>query len=561
MKAYRTPLCAALAGVIAASAAVAQPRNPEEPGVGPDPRVSTGPIAPVLEGVGDQAIECTSDSEQAKQFVNQGLSLIYAFNHDEAVRAFREALRHDPDCAMAYWGWAFSRGPNLNKPMAAQDVPEAWDAIQNALALKDDVSEKERDLIEALAQRYSDDPEADRVALDTAYARAMKAVYAKYPDDANVATLYAASLMDLNPWGYWTKDGSPRANTETAGEVLEKAIADDPNNTGALHYYIHLVEEHYPEKAEPAADQLTKLAPNAGHLVHMPSHIFMRLGRYSDAYEANKLAVLADEGYITACRNQGIYPLAYYPHNIHFQCWAAEREGHKEEAIRLARKVGSKALEAGDLGADFALQGAFVSMPYYALVRFGEWEQMLKEPAPPAHIPYARGMYHYARGLAYLFTDRDKQAKAELAELEKVREMPNVQEEFVGFASAPLLLEIAASVLKGEMAAKAGNTEDALLHLEHAVRLEDGLTYNEPPDWPVPARHNLGAVLLEAGRAADAESVYWTDLKKNPNNGYALFGLIEALKAQGKTATAEEMSARFAEVWATSDVELSSSRF
>lgn len=561
MKTSTKSLCSALIGALAASGAFAQQPNPEEPGIGPDPRVSTGPIAPVLEGLGDQAIECTSDSETAKKFVNQGLSLIYAFNHDEAVRAFQEAIRHDPDCAMAYWGWAFARGPNLNKPMAAEDVPEAWDAIQKALALKDEVSAKERALIEALALRYSDDPDADRTALDTAYAKAMKSLYSKYPDDADVATLYAASLMDLNPWGYWTKDGSPRPNTETAARVLEKAIADDPNNTGALHYYIHLVEEHYPDKAEPAADQLTKLAPNAGHLVHMPSHIFMRLGRYSDAYEANKLAVLADEGYITACRNQGIYPLAYYPHNIHFQCWAAEREGHREEAIRLARKVGNKALEAGNLGADFALQGAFVSMPYYALIRFGEWEQMLQEPAPPAHVPYARGMYHYARGMAYLFSGKTREAKRELEQLEKVREIPSIQEEFVGFATAPLLLEIASSVLKGELAVKSGKTDEALLHLEHAVRLEDGLTYNEPPDWPIPARHNLGAVLLEANRPADAESVYWTDLKKNPNNGYALFGLIEALKAQGKDDAAKEMTARFDEVWATSDHELTSSRF
>jgi tetratricopeptide (TPR) repeat protein len=427
--------------------------------------------------------------------------------------------------------------------------------------LKDNVSAKERALIEALANRYSEDPEADRAALDTAYAKAMKGLYAQYPDDANIATLYAASIMDLNPWGYWSKDGSPRANTETAAQVLEKAIEIDPRNTGALHYYIHLVEEHYPDKAEPAADQLTKLAPNAGHLVHMPSHIFMRLGRYSDAYEANKLAVLADEGYITACRNQGIYPLAYYPHNIHFQCWAAEREGHKEEAIRLARKVGAKALEAGDLGADFALQGAFISMPYYALVRFGEWDQILKEPAPPAHVPYARGMHHYARGLAYLFTDKTREAKAELEQLENVRNLPAIQEEFVGFATAPVLLEIASSVLQGELAAKAGKADEALVHLEHAVRLEDGLTYNEPPDWPIPARHNLGAVLLEADRPTDAESVYWTDLKKNPNNGYAMFGLIEALKAQGKDDAAEEMSARFEEVWATADAQLSSSRF
>lgn len=560
MRTTTAAVCLALIGVAAASYAPAQTRT-EEPGIGPDPRVSTGPIAPVLDGVGDQEIECTTDNETAKRFVNQGLSLIYAFNHDEAVRAFQEALRHDPDCALAYWGWAHARGPNLNKPMTADDVPEAWDAIQKAQSLKHKASQKERALIEALAQRYSDDPDADRVALDTAYAKAMKDLYAKYPDDAHIATFYAASLMDLNPWGYWTKDGQPRPNTKTAAAVLEKAIEDDPNNTGALHYYIHLVEEHFPERAEPASDQLTKLAPNAGHLVHMPSHIYMRLGRYSDAYEANKLAVLADEGYITACRNQGIYPLAYYPHNIHFQCWAAEREGHKEEAIRLARKVGNKALEAGNLGADFALQGAFVSMPLYALVRFGEWEQILKEPAPPAYVPYARGMYHYARGMAYLFTGKTREANAELEQLEKVRQMPEIQEEFVGFATAPTLLQIAASVLQGEMAAQAGNTDEALLHLEQAVRLEDSLTYNEPPDWPAPARHNLGAILLEAGRFAEAESVYWTDLKKNPNNGYALFGLHQALKAQDKHDAANEIQTRFNEVWATSDHQLTTSRF
>ncbi len=551
----------AVAAFFAASSIVAQQGDREEPGVGANPRVGSGPIAPVLAGIGDQTIECTTNSDTAQQFVNQALSLVYAFNHDEAVRAFQEALRHDEDCAMAYWGWAFSRGPNLNKPMDLADVPVAWDAVRRAVALSEQVSPMERALIEALANRFSEDPEADRVALDAAYARAMKAVYAEYPNDADVATLYAASLMDLNPWGYWSKDRQPRANTKTVQTILEKAIQDDPNNTGALHYYIHLMEEHFPEMAEAPADQLTKLAPSAGHLVHMPSHIFMRLGRYADAYEANKLAVNADEGYITACRNQGIYPLAYYPHNIHFQCWAAEREGQKYEAIALARKVGNKALEAGDLGADFALQGAFVAMPYYAMLRFGDWEAILKEPAPPARVPYARGMHHYARGMAYANTGKMKEAEAELGKLEAVRQMPDIQEEFVGFATAPQLLEIASSILQSEILAKNGNADDALLRLEHAVRIEDGLMYNEPPDWPIPARHYLGAALLDAGRPADAESVYWTDLQKNPENGYALFGLRNALTAQEKTAAASEIEARFETVWQKSDHALTSSKY
>ena len=283
-----------------------------------DPATALEPIAPLLEGLGDHHLAVTTSEPRSQQFFDQGLRLTYGFNHSEALRAFKEAARLDPDNAMAYWGWALVLGPNINLPMLPEVVPQAYRAIQKAVELEAGVSAKERAYIEALAERYSDDPEADRVALDSAYAAAMADVVERNPDDLDAATLYAASLMNLSPWDYWNLDGSPKGDTTEILDTLQSVVDREPRHAGALHYYIHTVEARHAQRGEKHADMLAGLMPGAGHMVHMPSHIYMRVGRFADSYEANRLAVEADEGYITQCRAQGIYPLAYYPHNIHF---------------------------------------------------------------------------------------------------------------------------------------------------------------------------------------------------------------------------------------------------
>jgi tetratricopeptide (TPR) repeat protein len=334
----------------------------------------------------------------------------------------------------------------------------------------------------------------------------------------------------------------------------------DPHHEGALHYYIHAVEAVDAERGAAAADRLRGLTPGAGHLVHMPTHVYMQLGRYAESFELNGQAAKADENYLVQCRAQGIYPLGYYPHNIHFQAWAALMMGHQEKALAAARKVASK------VPADFShntwgLYQTFASMPLFALVRFGQWDQVLEEPRPPAKWRYMTGIWHYARGMAYTHTGQYKSAQKELETLQAIAMDPVSGHEAVGFGNTPTLLTIAGEVLAGELAAKQKRFEVAIGHLDRAVRMEDSLMYNEPPDWYYPVRHTLGAVLIEAGRPAEAEVVYWQDLKRYRNNGYSLYGLWQSLKAQGRDAEARQMQQSYAQAWAQADRSLSSSRF
>lgn len=528
--------------------------------MGEDPRLAPGQIAPVLAGLGDHHYPITTNSERAQFFFDQGLKLTYGFNHREALRSFKEAARLDPACAMAYWGWALVLGPNLNLPMSPDVVAEAYEAIQLALAHKANATQKERDFIETLAERYTNDPQADRAPLDVAYAEAMGRLHAKYPDDLEAATLYAAALMNLSPWNYWTGDGRPRQHTPAIIKALESVIEQDPQHEGALHYYIHVVEAVDPDRGLQAADVLRNLAPGAGHLVHMPTHIYMQLGRYAESFELNALAAKADEDYITQCRAQGIYPLNYYPHNVHFQTWAALMQGNSRAAIEAARKVAAKVPE--DLhGNDWALYQTFLSMPLYSYVRFGKWEAVLNQPAPPENLIFLTGIWHYARGMAFTRTTRLQKGKEELLKLTAITQKPGAYKESIGFGNAAKLLTIAREILSGELAAKKGSYVSAISHLERAVRLQDSLTYNEPPDWYFPARHTLGAVLLEAGYPVEAEVVYWQDLRKYRDNGYSLYGLWQSLKAQGRIEEAEQIKAKFEKVWEGADVVLLSSRF
>jgi tetratricopeptide (TPR) repeat protein len=527
-----------------------------------DPDKAEGPIAPKLEGLGDHHFPVTTQNPDSQWFFDQGLRLTYAFNHSEALRAFKQAVMLDPQNAMAFWGWALVLGPNLNLPMAPEVAPQAYQAIQRAAALKEKVSERERAYIEALVERYTNNPTTDRVSLDRAYARAMAKLVESYPDDLDAATLYAASLMNLQPWDYWNLDGNPKGHTEEILEALQSVVDRNPRHAGALHYYIHTVEARHPKRGEQHADMLGGLMPGAGHLVHMPSHIYMRVGRFADSYEANRRAVDADESYITQCRAQGIYPLNYYPHNIHFMTWSAMVQGRPEVAIETAHKIVEKV--PPELAANkniWALYETFLSQPVFVMVRFGMWDAMLNATKPNLESQFMTGIWHYGRALAFVHTGRMAEARQELRPLTAARKSMRELEHYVGFGTAEALLTIAEEIVMGELAYAEGYTLEGLAHLERAVRLEDGLRYNEPPDWYFPVRHFLGAMLLDSGRPNEAEVVYAADLRKNPGNGYSLFGLRLALEQQGKIEDARAVTKRFDRAWAAATHKLTSSRF
>ena len=517
-----------------------------------------GQLAPRLQNLGSHTFPTSTRHAQAQLFMNQGLNLTYGFNHAEAGRAFREAARLDPTLAIAYWGQALVLGPNINAPMDPADEPKALELVRKSRQLQSHASEKERALIAALEKRYSGKPE-DRAANDAAYAAAMREVQRRFPDDPDIATLYVESVMDLRPWGYWMPDGRPQEGTEEIVTLTEDVIRRHPKHPGALHLYVHLMEAPMPERAEHAADTLLPLMPGAGHVVHMPSHIYQRVGRYADAIKSNQLAVAADEDYITQCRAQGLYPMGYYPHNIHFLWFAATADGQSRLAIESARKVASK-IEDGML-TELPMLAAFRVVPYWALTRFGRWEEMLKEPEPPATSAFLRGGWHYARGLAFAATGRLGEADRELAKLKALLGDPSLDAPLFSPNTGRMVLSVGPEVLAGELAAARGDYAAAIAHLGTAARLEDGLVYTEPSEWHYPPRLALGAVLLAAGRPAEAETVYWDDLRRNRDNGWALYGLLQALRAQKKDAQAALIEARFRKAWARSDIELPASRF
>lgn len=526
-----------------------------------DARSPSGAIAPRLQNVGKHTFPVTTRSELAQRFINQGLNLTYGFNHAEAGRAFAEAARLDPDAAMAYWGQALVLGPNINAPMAPEEEPKALALIKKAQSLKGKVTQRERDYIDALALRYTGKPD-DRAASDQAYAGAMRILQETYPDDLDAATLYAEAVMDLRPWNYWMRDGRPYEQTHEIINTLERVLAKNPEHPGALHYSIHLWEgSNTPEKAEAAADRLLPLAPAAGHLVHMPGHIYQRVGRYADAMKANRLAILADEDYITQCRAQGLYPLGYYPHNVHFLWFAASMAGQSKTAIDAAYKT-AQTIPPEAL-AELPILQSFVLVPDFALVRFGKWDEILAAPAPRVDTLFTRGVRHYARGMAFIRKQQFDNANKEIAAVRQIAQDPKLiaTPSSMSLNLADSVLRIAVEVLEGELASAQHDYDKAIAHLDRAVRYQDNLAYTEPEDWHQPVRHVLGAVLLEAGRPAEAEAVYWEDLRRNPKNGWALFGLVKALRAQNKHEQASLVEADFKKAWADADVTLTASRF
>jgi tetratricopeptide (TPR) repeat protein len=520
-----------------------------------------GQLAPRLQNLGNHKFPVTTNSARAQLFINQGLMLTYGFNHAEAERSFREAARLDPNCAMAYWGMALVLGPNINMAMSPEAEQPAHETIRKAVALKNTASEREQAYIDALAKRYSGEEKPNRRALDRAYAAAMRELHDRYPDDLDAATLYAEAEMNLRPWNYWTRDMQPYPETAQILSVLESVMARNPNHPGAIHLYIHSVEYARPELAEAGAERLRKLAPGAGHLVHMPSHIFRRIGRYEDASKSNEDAAAADEDYITQCRAQGVYPLAYYPHNIHFLWDSATMEGRSQVAIEAARKTASSI--PTDAWRDVSLLHQFLVTPLFAYTRFGEWDLVLDEPRPPEDSLFWTGVWYYARGLAYTATGKLDEATRELNRLREIAGYDSLEGYRVTFSrnGAKAILDLAAVVLAGELSAKRGDYDIAIARLHRGVLLEDNLIYNEPPDWHVPVRQSLGAVLLSAGRAAEAEAIYWQDLERNRENGWSLFGLMESLRAQGKEEQAAAVEKRFRKAWKRSDVTLTASRF
>ena len=548
---------AAILGLLFSLGAHAMIHDPRA--IDADPATADAPIAPRLEGLGNHSFTVSTDNADSQYFFNQGLRLTYGFNHSEALRSFKEAVRLDPDNAMAYWGWALVLGPNLNLPMQAAVAPQAFEAVNEAMLQRDKVTQRERDYIEALARRYAPVAPQDRSSLDQAYAAAMQTLHEKYPEDLDAATLYAAALMNLSPWNYWHKDGSPRENTDTLLAALRYVVQRNPVHPGALHYHIHAVEAVHPREGEASADALQPLMPGAGHMVHMPSHIYMRVGRYAEAYDANRRASDADSAYIAQCNAQGIYPLNYYPHNLHFMVWAAMFQGRSQAALAGAREVESK-IPVDMNGNAFGAFETFLSQPLYVMVRFGLWDKVLAEKQPAPGNQFQLGVWHYARAMALSNTGKLDDAGRELEALEALRGTMS-DEYFIGFGTAPKLLRIAGLVAAGDVAANRGNVDEAINLLSRAVRLEDSLLYNEPPDWYFPTRHVLGALLLQGGYADEAEVIYWEDLRKNPANGFSLLGLSQAQAAAGNKAGAEATRQQFETAWAKADKQLASSRF
>ena len=520
--------------------------------------VDEQPLAPELNGLGTLEMPVSTAVPGAQRFFNQGVRLLYAFNHQEAQRAFDEAARLDPKLAMAYWGRAMTLAPNINAPMTPENARLAYEAVQAARRTSAGASARERALINALAARFAADPAAPRAELDRAYARAMAAAAAAYPNDPDIQTFYADAVMNTMAWDYWLKDGSLKPEALQIRDALQGVIARFPDHPGANHYYIHLLEgSNTPEAAEASADRLGSMMPAAGHMVHMPAHIYLRVGRYADASEANVRAIAADEDYLAQCQAQGLYPISYYPHNLHFLWAASTLEGRSAVALASARQVAAKVPhhKAGAL----SWTVDFPETPWLAYVRFGRWQDMLTEPQPPATEPYATGIWHYGRALAFIARNQIARADAERAALADTMKHEAFR---TTLKDLPLLtnLRIADRIVGGELAAREGRTDDAVRLLEEAVALEDGLPYNEPPVWHQPTRQVLGAVLLEIGRPAEAEAAYRKDLTRFRENGWSLFGLWKSLEAQGRNEDAARARARFEKAWARADFTLTSSR-
>ncbi|MCB9837848.1 MAG: hypothetical protein H6813_00775 [Phycisphaeraceae bacterium] len=526
------------------------PLAPQTPG-------ATG--ASLYGGFGDYSRRVTTTSRAAQRWFDQGMQLLYGFNHDEAVRAFLEAAANDPGCAMAYWGIAYANGMNINDPdMTEQRSRDAYSAMTRAMELIDTVTPAERALIESVHARYAWPPPRDRRRLDEAYAESLGSAWARFPNDPDIGALYAESLMDLQPWDYWTSDGEPKGRIEEVVDTLERVIAMRPDHAGANHFYIHAVEASQdPDCAVPAAERLAHLVPASGHLVHMPSHVFIRVGRYDDAALANEAAIDADRAYFEAAnKEQGFYQL-YYAHNLHFLAFASMMEGRYETAIRAANELESQIPEEFIRQMPELVEG-IMSTSLHVMIRFGRWEEILEVPEPAEFRLLSRAVRLYARGIALSALGRTGEARIEMAAFEEA--IARVPVDWWVFNNhVHDVLPIARAMLEGELAYREGRTSEAFEILRRGVAAEDALVYDEPPGWMLPVRHALGALLMGDNRYGEAERVYREDLRRNRENGWALLGLQNALKAQGRTAEADALNMRIAAAWPRKDVSPTSS--
>lgn len=519
---------------------------------------TTRQIAPLLTNLGSYGFKITTSSPEAQAFFNQGLNLYYGFNHLEAYRSFREAARLDPNCSMCWWGQALSLGPNINAPMDPSDAALVFKSVRRAQVNAPNATPVEQGLIEAVAKRYVAEAPADRSPLDKDYADAMRELESKFPNIDEVTTLTSESLMDLHPWDYWLRDGKPQPWTPEILALMEKVMKRSPRHPGANHLYIHINEaSSNPGRASASADLLRDLVPGAGHLVHMPSHIYIRTGRYAEGITANEKAVLADEDYISTCRAQGMYPLAYYPHNYHFYWACAQMSGRGKLALEVSRKLVSKTATAMMGEPDWVtLQHYFVT-PWFSMVRFNQWDELAMETKPADSLAYALAVWHYAHGMAAVRTAKPGEAIMHLDTMRRIGSAPKLANQRIwGFNSFAQVIGIAANVLDGEIQALQGNDEGAIEALRLAMTSEDGLLYQEPPDWYYPVRGTLGNIYLNAGKPKEAENLFSEDLKMYPENGWALGGLYRALKAQGRNNEADAVRVRFEKAFKDADENL-----
>ena len=504
-------------------------------------------------GFGDYHRAMETNSPEAQKLYDQGLQFMYGFNHDEAIRSFHAAAEADPGAPMPWWGIAYSHGININDPaMTDERSKAAREAADKALARMDRASEAEAALIKAVSARYEYPPPEDRRPLDVAFADAMQAAYKAFPADPEAGTLYADSLMNLQPWDYWEKDGTPKGRIEEIVRVLEKTIQQHPDHPGANHLYIHAVEASKdPDRAEPMADRLRTLVPGSGHLVHMPSHIYIRVGRYADAVDSNAQAVEADRAYFAKAPEPALYAI-YYAHNLHFLSYAAMMSGRYEEAMQAARAL-EREMPEEPLKAYAGLIEGIMPSNFHVLIRFGKWEEILEEPAYKDYRLVSNAVRHYARSIAFSSLGRTRQAREEMEAFNKAMEA--VPEDWYIFNNkVDQVLPIAQSMIEGELLWREGKVEEAFARLRHGIEMEDSLVYDEPPGWMLPVRHALGALMMADGRAVEAEAVYREDLLNNRNNGWALIGLQQSLLAQGKIPEAEALEPRIQEVWAKADM-------
>ena len=519
------------------------------------PQIEPAGDVPTFPGLGERTRRISTNSPEAQKYFDQGLSMMYAFNHDEALRSFRKAAELDPDCAMAWWGIAMANGPHINNPYVPEErAREAWGTLQAAEARTSGATKIERALIDALSHRYADPPPADRTALDTAYADAMREVWKRYPNDDDVGALFAEAMMDLRPWNQWTHEGEPQPGTIEVVETLETIIARNPKHPLALHLYIHAVEaSHDPGRADQAADLLRDLQPGLGHLVHMPSHIDVRRGRWQAAIDANAKAIRADKTYRELSPTYGFYGL-YMAHDNHMLAYAAMMNGQRELAVRVMDDLVTEMPEQWTI--DWAgIADGYMVMPLEVRMRFGMWDEVLAAPDFPERFPFARAMRHYARGVAYAAKGSTKAARAEHAAFVAASAAVPADGIF-GNNSMPALVLVAEDLLVGEILYREGSHQAAFDTLRLAIEHEDALNYDEPPSWIQPVRHALGTLALKSGQPEEAEAVFREDLRRLPDNGWGLYGLARSLELQGKRAEAVEVRSEFANVWAKSDVKM-----